>query len=75
MHGMIIGVRRMPSKLILACQIDGENHRMEMSRCDNKHVHVCNKNGRLCNFPQDVPDHCKFVGKQAENCVIERVTT
>ena len=65
----------MPSKLIFACSIDGENHRFEMSKCDYKHVHICNKNGRLCDFPKEVPEYCKMVGKKLENCVIERVVT
>lgn len=65
----------MPSKLIFAFDVDGEHHRFEICKCDIRHVHVCNKNGRLCDMPKDAPEHCKMVGKKLENCVIERVVT
>lgn len=65
----------MTSKLIFSCSIDGEQHRLEMARCDYKHVHTCMKNGRLCDFPKSVPAYCKLVGHKPDNCVIERVET
>lgn len=62
------------SKLIVTGYIDGESHRFQVVKCDLRHVHVCTKNGRLCDFPDDVPAHCKIVGKNLQDAQIEKVT-
>lgn len=69
-HGGKRGV--MGEKLICVGNIDGEIHRIVIARCDYKHVNVCMKSNRICNYPADVPANCKFVGKKMENCIIER---
>jgi hypothetical protein len=64
----------MMSKLIVTGYIDGESYRFQVIKCDRKHVHVCTKNGRLCDFPDSVPSHCKIVGKDLQDAQIEKVT-
>ncbi len=68
----ILELQEMSERLIMVCNIDGETHRMAFDRCDYKHVNKCSKNGRLCHYPSELPEHCKMVGRKADDCIIIR---